>query len=75
MTMKMNPHPMTGRRARTALHRRFALLALIAAGTASAATSETVFEDTFAQDDSANYEIQGGWVLGRRECPNHASRP
>lgn len=33
------------------------LLALFA-GTAGAA--ETSFEDTFAQDDSANYEIQGG---------------
>jgi len=60
MTMKKKPHPMTGRQTRTALHRRFALLALIAAGAASAAASETVFEDTFAQDDSVHYALEGG---------------
>jgi len=60
MTMKKKPHPMTGRQTRPALHRRFALLALIAAGAASAAASETVFEDTFAQDDSVHYALEGG---------------
>lgn len=39
------------------LLRVFTVLGLLGS---TAAASETSFEDTFAQDDSANYDIQGG---------------